>query len=227
MMQSTGLRASMSRKGDWYDNAPMESFFHMPKTQLVHHRHYATGKKPHVISLPMWRASIIERVVTPPSDASARSKWSQKQLNHVHLFGRRSIFLAAGNRAQSGVKPSNYLTRSRRAGCQHPIPEQLDPGYGVGEFGLLCYLPESVHFFRIDPPCVAIPDVSHARKWYAQPLRSAADGCLHLVPGRARFGASPNEDLRFIDRGGVWRVRQLGCANHLIPSIDVYDSTDR
>ena len=32
----------MSRKADCYDNAPMESFFHMLKTELVHHRQYAT-----------------------------------------------------------------------------------------------------------------------------------------------------------------------------------------
>ena len=42
LMQSAGFRASMSRKGDCYDNAPMESFFHTLKTELVHHRHYAT-----------------------------------------------------------------------------------------------------------------------------------------------------------------------------------------
>ena len=42
LMQSAGLRASMGRKGDCYDNAPMESFFHTLKTELVHHRHYAT-----------------------------------------------------------------------------------------------------------------------------------------------------------------------------------------
>ncbi len=41
-MQSAGLKASMSRKGDCYDNAPMESFFHTLKTELVHHRQYAT-----------------------------------------------------------------------------------------------------------------------------------------------------------------------------------------
>ena len=32
----------MSRKGDCYDNAPMESFFHTLKTELVHHRKFAT-----------------------------------------------------------------------------------------------------------------------------------------------------------------------------------------
>jgi transposase InsO family protein len=42
VMQSAGLRASMSRKADCYDNAPMESYFHTLKTELVHHRHYAT-----------------------------------------------------------------------------------------------------------------------------------------------------------------------------------------
>jgi len=41
-LQSAGFRASMSRKADCYDNAPMESFFHTLKTELVHHRHYAT-----------------------------------------------------------------------------------------------------------------------------------------------------------------------------------------
>jgi transposase InsO family protein len=42
MMQAAGLTASMSRQADCYDNAPMESFFHTLKTELVHHRHYAT-----------------------------------------------------------------------------------------------------------------------------------------------------------------------------------------
>jgi putative transposase len=41
-MQSAGIQVSMSRKADCYDNAPMESFFHTLKTELVHHRHYAT-----------------------------------------------------------------------------------------------------------------------------------------------------------------------------------------
>ncbi|MBW5439312.1 transposase [Bradyrhizobium canariense] len=36
------ITASMSRKADCYDNAPMESFFHTLKTELVHHRDYNT-----------------------------------------------------------------------------------------------------------------------------------------------------------------------------------------
>jgi transposase InsO family protein len=45
VVQSTGFRASMSRKADCYDNAPMESFFHTLKTELVHHRQYATREE--------------------------------------------------------------------------------------------------------------------------------------------------------------------------------------
>jgi transposase InsO family protein len=40
VMQSVGLQPSMSRKADCYDNAPVESFFHTLKSELVHHRHY-------------------------------------------------------------------------------------------------------------------------------------------------------------------------------------------
>jgi len=45
VIQSAGFQASMSRKADCYDNAPMESFFHTLKTELVHHRHYATRQE--------------------------------------------------------------------------------------------------------------------------------------------------------------------------------------
>jgi transposase InsO family protein len=42
VIQHAGFQASMSRKGDCYDNAPRDSFFHTLKTELVHHRQYAT-----------------------------------------------------------------------------------------------------------------------------------------------------------------------------------------
>lgn len=41
-LQAAGFRPSMSRRADCYDNAPMESFFHTLKTELVHHRQYET-----------------------------------------------------------------------------------------------------------------------------------------------------------------------------------------
>ena len=37
-----GMICSMSRKGDCWDNAPMESWFHTLKTELVNHRDYRT-----------------------------------------------------------------------------------------------------------------------------------------------------------------------------------------
>jgi putative transposase len=40
-----GMTASMSRKGNCYDNAPMESFWGILKSELVHHRRYATRRE--------------------------------------------------------------------------------------------------------------------------------------------------------------------------------------
>jgi putative transposase len=45
VIQSARFRASMSRKGNCYDNAPMESFFHTLKTELVYQTHYATREE--------------------------------------------------------------------------------------------------------------------------------------------------------------------------------------
>ena len=39
------LRVSMSRKGNCYDNAPMESFWGTLKNELVHHRRYETRRE--------------------------------------------------------------------------------------------------------------------------------------------------------------------------------------
>jgi len=41
-LRSCGLRVSMSRKGNCYDNAPVESFWGTLKNELVHHRRYQT-----------------------------------------------------------------------------------------------------------------------------------------------------------------------------------------
>lgn len=42
LLTARGMVASMSRKGDCYDNAPMESFFGTLKSERVHHRRYET-----------------------------------------------------------------------------------------------------------------------------------------------------------------------------------------
>jgi transposase InsO family protein len=40
-----GLRASMSGKGNCYDNAPMESFWGILKQELIYHRHYGSRRE--------------------------------------------------------------------------------------------------------------------------------------------------------------------------------------
>ncbi len=40
-----GLKVSMSRKGNCFDNAPMESFWGTLKQELVHHRCYRTRQE--------------------------------------------------------------------------------------------------------------------------------------------------------------------------------------
>ena len=42
LLRAWGMEASMSRKGNCYDNAPMESFFGTLKSERVHHRRYRT-----------------------------------------------------------------------------------------------------------------------------------------------------------------------------------------
>jgi transposase InsO family protein len=42
LLQQFGMKASMSRRGNCYDNAPMESFWGTLKNELVHHRRYET-----------------------------------------------------------------------------------------------------------------------------------------------------------------------------------------
>jgi putative transposase len=42
LLTKAGMKASMSRTGNCYDNAPMESFFHTLKVELVHQRRWAT-----------------------------------------------------------------------------------------------------------------------------------------------------------------------------------------
>lgn len=56
LLSTHGITCSMSRKGNCYDNAPMESFFATLKKELVHHERYRTRRAA--------RASIFEYVET-------------------------------------------------------------------------------------------------------------------------------------------------------------------
>jgi putative transposase len=45
LLTQYGIQVSMSSTGNCYDNAPMESFFALLKTELVHHERYATRQE--------------------------------------------------------------------------------------------------------------------------------------------------------------------------------------
>ncbi len=45
LLDRFNMKASMSRKGNCYDNAPMESFWGTLKNELVYHQHYTTRDK--------------------------------------------------------------------------------------------------------------------------------------------------------------------------------------
>lgn len=45
MLKNHGYIGSMSRKGNCWDNAPAESFFHTLKTELIHHRRFETREQ--------------------------------------------------------------------------------------------------------------------------------------------------------------------------------------
>ena len=87
----------MSRKGDCWDNAPMESFFPTLKTERVHHRVYATRNQP--------RRDLfhyIEGFEQSPSPALSpglhqpQPPPSAEPPNPVHYFGGRSVHQNGG-----------------------------------------------------------------------------------------------------------------------------------
>ena len=45
LLERFGLQTSMSRTGNCFDNAPMESFWGTLKQELVHHRHYRSRRE--------------------------------------------------------------------------------------------------------------------------------------------------------------------------------------
>jgi len=45
LLKQKGIEVSMSGRGDCYDNAMMESFWATLKSELVHHRSYATREQ--------------------------------------------------------------------------------------------------------------------------------------------------------------------------------------
>ena len=67
-LKKYGITCSMSRKGNCWDNAPMESFFASLKKELVHHHKYQHVSRRDEASSITSRSSTIDTEDTPPSD---------------------------------------------------------------------------------------------------------------------------------------------------------------
>lgn len=82
LLRGHGMRVSMSRKGNCYDSAPVESFFGTLKTELVHHRRYKSRSE-------------AEREITEYIDLFYNRQRRQARLGYLspvaytHLFTRQ------------------------------------------------------------------------------------------------------------------------------------------
>jgi putative transposase len=69
---SYGMQTSMSRKGDSWDNAPMESFFGTLKTESLHHYRFTTVNRRSKWCLNILKCFTIESAVMPKSTMQYR-----------------------------------------------------------------------------------------------------------------------------------------------------------
>jgi hypothetical protein len=104
---------------------------------------------------------------------------------------------------QSCVQACDRVIGSQRRRRQKFASKKLDRSDGLSELRLFCCSPKLVHFFRIDSPGVAVPNVFDTRDRHVQPLRSAEYRDFDQISRRPRFGTSLNQRSGFIDCGGV------------------------
>jgi len=71
-------KPSMSRTACCYDNAPMESFFHTLKVELVHQHRWPTARRQDETCSRISRATIIDGGSTPLSDTGPRNRPNDK-----------------------------------------------------------------------------------------------------------------------------------------------------
>jgi transposase InsO family protein len=83
VLGAAGMIQSMSRKGNCWDNAPMESFFGTLKTELVHQACYPTRIPPGATCSPTSKDTTIVSGFIPPSGISPPNRQSAKPLNPV------------------------------------------------------------------------------------------------------------------------------------------------
>jgi putative transposase len=86
LLAGHGMRASMSRKGNCYDNAPAESFWGTLKTELMHHRRYRS-----------------------------RSEAEREIADYIDLFYNREFYNREGRQARLGyLSPAAYTQQFMR-----------------------------------------------------------------------------------------------------------------
>lgn len=113
VLSAAGIVGSMSRKADCYDNAPMESFFHTLKTELVHHRQYKTGAEAQRDIFAFYRGLLQSnpnpfrhRIYRPDRDGAKSSLtlstfWGKISCSHHHLVDTQEWRNAEVQRSES------------------------------------------------------------------------------------------------------------------------------
>ena len=113
LMERSGLRSSMSGKGNCFDNAPMESFWGTLKQELVHHRHYRSRQEAIRDITNISRSSI--------TGSAARPGWDSCHLRPFKILCRITGESGGGGRLGRGghradpraVKPLRTGPRNR------------------------------------------------------------------------------------------------------------------
>ena len=104
-LQQCGFLQSMSRKGNAYDNAPMESFFKSFKVEEVHHRRYHTHEE-----AARAVADYIDRFYNPIRLHSALGYVSPNEFEREQLFENRVRSEICLRRSHSSVARQNLAT---------------------------------------------------------------------------------------------------------------------
>lgn len=78
MVRKSGMRASMSRKGNCYDNAPTESFWGTLKQEMVHHREFRTRREAYA-AIQEWIEIFYNRIRRHTSVGGiAPARWAER-----------------------------------------------------------------------------------------------------------------------------------------------------
>src|SRR5712692_8247164 len=83
ILEAASITQSMSRRGNCWDNAPMESFFGTLKTELVHQREYPDRDTARPTCSPISKATTIVSGSTLPSDTSPLNRQRRNPHNPV------------------------------------------------------------------------------------------------------------------------------------------------